>query len=136
MSKLIYVATLLFFSLVINASGGEISTALVGIYSDMARHQESGDILGIEIIISKTKSGYFAVIQTSEGAPCKPVVSPVVIEREKIRIEIPADACYSGMLTGVVKPDGLLVSFSNGALSPRGDKVFLLPKRKSFWERY
>ena len=136
MSKLIYIATLLVLSLAMNASADEISTTLVGIYSDMTRHQESGDILGIEIIISKTKSGYFAVIQTSEGVPCKPVVSPVVIEREKIRIDIPVDACYSGVLTGVVKPDGLWVFLGNGALSPRGDKEFLLPKRNSFWERY
>ena len=131
----IYLAFLLVLSPAMNANSSEALPALVGIYSDMARHQESGDILGIEIIISETKSGYFAVVQTSEGAPCKPAVAAVVIQGKKIRINIPADACYSGMLTGAVKPDGLLLSFANGALSPRGDKEFLLPKKNSFWER-
>ena len=136
MSKLIsiYLAFLLVLSPAMNARAGEVLPALVGIYSDMARHQESGDILGIEIIISETKSGYFAVVQTSEGSPCKPAVAAVVIEGVKIRINIPADACYGGMLSGLVKPDGLLLSFANGALSPRGDKVFFLPKKNSFWE--
>lgn len=137
MSKLIsiYIAFLFVLSLAMNARAGDIPPTLVGIYSDMARHQESGDILGIEIIISETKSGYFAVVQTSEGVPCKPAIAPVVVEGKKIRISIPADACYGGMLTGIVKPDGLWISFSQGALSPRGDKEFLLPKKNSFWER-
>lgn len=135
MSKLIYVVFMFVLSLAMDASAVEISPALVGIYSDMARHQESGDVLGTEIIISKTKSGYFAVIQTSEGVPCKPVVVPVVIDGRKIRFSIPSNACYSGTLTGVIKPDGLWVSFGHGALSPHGDKEFLLPKKHSFWER-
>lgn len=137
MSKLvsIYLAFLSVLSPAMNARAGEVLPVLVGIYSDMARHQESGDILGIEIIISATKSGYFAVVQTSEGMPCKPVVAAVVIEGGKIRINIPADACYDGMLNGLIKPDGLLLSFANGALSSRGDQAFLLPKKNSFWDR-
>lgn len=136
MFRLIFITTILVLSHVMNASAGDMPLSLIGIYSDMARHQESGDIIGTEIIISKTKSGYFAVIQTSEGAPCKPVVAPVVIDGASIKINIPADACYSGLLSGVAKSDGLLLAFGDGALSPRGEKKFLLPKRNSFWARH
>jgi hypothetical protein len=136
MFRLIYITTLLVLSFALNARAGDMSPSLVGIYSDMARHQESGDVIGTEIIISKTKSGYFAVIQTSEGSPCKPVVAPVVIEGVDIKINIPTDDCYSGLLSGVAKSDGLMLSFGDGALSPRGEKKFLLPRRNSFWTQH
>lgn len=106
-----------------------------GVFSDMEFSSESGDVTGMEIIISSTNAGYYAVVQTSEGEPCPPVVAPVVVRGGTISIDLPASSCYVGRIVGKMTESGLSLSFTGGALSPHGEAKFTLPRAKSYWEK-
>jgi len=61
---------------------------LTGIYSDMYYNQEGGDLLGTEIFIVQTSTGYRAVVQTAQGEAGSPIVVPVQVDRDTVRFRV------------------------------------------------
>lgn len=107
---------------------------VTGIYSDMSIHEESGDLLGIEVFVVLSTKGYSVVFQSSEGWPAVPVVAPAKIEGDTIAFDLPPHCAYAGRFTGTVTEEGITGTFSEGRLGRDGNKIIRLKKGKSYWQ--
>ncbi|WP_330960702.1 hypothetical protein [Photobacterium sp. 53610] len=108
---------------------------ITGVYSSLNLHQESGDVIGIELIISESYSGkYFVSFQASEGAPRIPVVSELTVHENEITFQVKEENGYQGSFQGTVSQNELKGSFVEGQLSPSGDQMIVLPRTQSYWQ--
>jgi hypothetical protein len=107
---------------------------VTGIYSNMSVHEESGDVLGIEVFVVLSSRGYFVVFQSSEGGPAVPVVAQAKIEGKSIEFVLPPESAYAGKFKGTLTEEGINGSFPSGRLGPDGSSVIRLKKGKSFWQ--
>ena len=104
-----------------------------GVYSNIAM-TPSEDYQGMEVIISLTDTGYYAVLQCASGADAtRPVVVPVKVDDERGTLAFAAHAdpdntCPMTPFTGKVGRDGLRVHYDEG------DDVGLLKRGRSFWQ--
>lgn len=114
------------------ASGAE-TLRIQGVYSNIAM-TPSEDYQGMEVIISLTDTGYYAVLQCASGADAtRPVVVPVKVDEEKGTLEFAAHAdpdntCPMTPFTGRISRDGLRVHYDEG------DDVGLLKRGMNFWQ--
>ena len=65
--------------------------AIEGVYSDVAYHDESGDVLGTEVIIWRSASRYMVSFRHSEGVPGRRSVVPLAVNGDSIEFTIPPD---------------------------------------------
>src|SRR5690348_11327669 len=77
-----------------NASAQQSHPRVTGIYSDL--HYNSGDLLGIELLIIPAKSGYEAFVQIAEGDAPYVAVVPVSVEGQGFDFTLPVGSMYSG----------------------------------------
>ncbi|MCM0148313.1 hypothetical protein [Photobacterium galatheae] len=90
-------------------------TSITGIYSSLNVHDESGDILGIEVTISESYSGkYFVTFQASEGQPRIPVVSEANVNRNEITFHVNEKNGYQGLFRGEISSGQLKGHFEQG----------------------
>ena len=101
---------------------------LTGMFSDMRFNAEGGDVLGQEIFIVYSKHGYFAVLQSSEGEPGRPVVVPATLTGSSVTFRVPADVDLRGEFRGVISQDGLIGTFSGNGQSVN------LKRKSSYWQ--
>ena len=107
---------------------------ITGVYSDMRISQQSGDVIGIEIVLVPSRAGYFVVFQASEGEPDKPLVVPARVSRDGLEFVLPESSSYTGKFIGRFTCSGLEGSFDAGQRSPKGEKVFKLQRQRSIWQ--
>ncbi|HEV8199269.1 MAG TPA: hypothetical protein VGS03_04545 [Candidatus Polarisedimenticolia bacterium] len=100
---------------------------VTGIYSDMRFIQNSGDVLGTEIMIVTSVKGYYAFIQVSEGEPAVPVVVPITVEGAMVSFNVP-DSLGGGEFRGKVSDIGLTGGFGGDRQS------WNLKRGKSYWQ--
>jgi hypothetical protein len=101
---------------------------VTGIYSDMRYSQESGDVIGQEVFIIFSKSGYFAILQLSEGEPSPPLVVPAKVAGSSVTFTVPTEMDARGTFKGNVSGNHLVGSFSGS-----GQKIDL-ERRNSYWQ--
>ena len=109
------------------------SPAVTGVFSNLRYNEHGADILGVEVLITYTRTGYVAVVQIAEGVPEVPVVVPVHIEGSQVVFSFPAGGATL-QFQGSVGTAALEGGFSNGAFadSPRG--LVILRRGKSYWQ--
>ena len=110
------------------------SVRVVGIYSDLAYSEQSGDMRGTEIIIVASDVGFHAIVQSSEGPLGCPVLVPAVVDELAIEFTLPHDACMYGVVPGsrfrgVVSADAL-----RGYFEGYENFVLELPRAQSYWQ--
>jgi len=104
-----------------------------GVYSNIAM-TASEDYQGMEVIISLTDRGYYAVLQCASGADAtRPLVLPVQVDESAGRLVIaahddPDNSCPAGTLSGRFDRQGLHLHDSDG------NDLGLLPRGRSFWQ--
>jgi|GEM_PF-1559022 len=114
------------------ASAGELPKAQ-GVYSSIAM-TPSEDYQGMEVIISLTDSGYYAVLQCASGADAtRPVVVPIRVDEELGTLEFaahddPDNSCPMEAFGGSFDHEGLRLHYSDG------HDVGLLRRSGSFWQ--
>lgn len=112
-----------------------IAEVVPGIYSGLTYHQESGDLLGMEVMLVPSREGWSAVVQVAQGASVTPVVVKAEVQGEKVRFLLPPnESGYDGEFIGHITKEGLEGGFTQGQLAPNGDKVFRLRKGPSYWQ--
>lgn len=99
---------------------------VTGMFSSMAFHEESGDVLGDELLIVPTARGYFVVFQSSEGEPAVPVVVPAMIEGQDISFSLPKPG--PGDFRGTITQHELIGSFCGNSEQMR------LKRKNSYWQ--
>lgn len=61
---------------------------LGGIYSDLRRDTQEGDLTGTEIfIVDGGVSGYYAVLQCADGEPSRPTLVKATVQATRIELE-------------------------------------------------
>ena len=123
---------LLFFGLSTFAqTPGKSGIRRTGTFSTFEYNKEGGDVLGVEIRIVRTRTGYQAVVQFAEGEPGDLIVAPVTFEGQKVRFQIPTGQGPSDTFEGAIGAQSLVGKFSRGAAA---GEVLKLPRRKSYWD--
>jgi hypothetical protein len=107
---------------------------ITGVYSDMRFAQDSGDILGIEIFVMFSRSGYWVVFQDAEGSPSEPIVVKAKISNDEISFSLPHRNGYSGNFKGHIKGRFLVGQFEMGQLSDSHSAKFKLKRKNSYWQ--
>lgn len=107
------------------AVAGRSSIRVAGIFSDMTYNQEGGDVLGTEVWLTPSASGWYAVVQFGEGEPSVPVVVPAQVRGTHVTFELP-ESLGSRRFEGDVTPQGLV-----GKL---GKEQIRLRRGKSYWQ--
>lgn len=113
---------------VLSGCGGRQNIKLTGIYSDLAIHSETGDLLGQEIIIVLSNRGYYAIVQLSEGEPMVPQISKISnLENGKISFDFKNGSGQTVTFVGTVSATHLA-----GVLNR--ESPITLRRRHSYWE--
>ena len=103
-----------------------------GTFSNLFYHKESGDLLGYEIRIVYTKSGYQGTFQASEGEPDNLIlVRTITVDDNKVRFLIPGPSLSEGEFVGQITSIGL-----TGTLTLRnGNQIPIdLKRQRSYWD--
>ncbi len=109
------------------AAGGGIT----GTYTNLHFNSEGGDLLGVELRIAVTRSGYQGVLQIAEGEPGQLVLVNVQVDGNRINFVIPNDNPDAGSFSGAIA-NGVLTGhfrFKSG-----GAEDVVLKKGKSYWD--
>ena len=112
---------------------GSVTTAklpfkITGIYSSLYFNNESGDILGEEIMIVFSNKGYIATYQSSEGEPTIPVVTKVNIVNNTIIFTLPPPFDIQGEFIGTISKNMLIGKFK------KSNQVLTLERKNSYWQ--
>jgi len=103
-----------------------------GIFSNMRYHEESGDLLGIEIFIFVADEGYYALFQESEGGPGKPYLVPIVISNETFNLTLPVSSLNISTLVYNCKIEAhrLVLKYQIG----KEKREIILKRKASYWQ--
>lgn len=106
----------------------ELPFKITGIYSSLSFNEESGDLLGNELIVVFSKNGYVVIYQSSEGDPSVPVITQAIINGREISFLLPDTITTQGIFTGEISSKGL-----NGKFQTSG-QVLDLNRKNSYWQ--
>jgi len=105
---------------------------LTGIYSNMRKFPDSGDIAGMEVFIlaacDPVDVEFFALVQFAEGVPEPPSLVKLRVSGRDIEFDVPDPSRKTGAFRGRVTDNALVGRFGNGA-------QLRLAKGKSFWQK-
>lgn len=103
-----------------------------GVFSNLSRDSETGDISGIEIFIMHSNNGYYLTYQCAAGEIATPVLVPARISKSNIEFTIPDEFkffCNFGKFRGTIDKNGIKGRFMNS------EEYIFLERKKSFWQR-
>ena len=109
-------------------------TKITGMYTDMRYQEQTGDILGVEVFLVFSRSGYQIVFQDAEGSPSIPIVVSATVEKNRIEFDLPERGGYSGKFSGTIGPRGIVGRFLSGQENSFGKKTFELRRKPSYWQ--
>jgi hypothetical protein len=120
---------LLALSLATNSAFAQTSkTKVAGVYSNLRYSQEGGDLLGMELLVVPSATGYTAFVQIAEGGAPYTAVVPVAVAGSQISFTLPPDGAYGGMrFDGELRGGSLVISWPAGTNET-------LRRGKSYWQ--
>jgi hypothetical protein len=127
-------ATLIIAVIFLSLAGNPIFAAgksITGTYSNMYFNREAGDLLGVELRIAATRSGYQGVLQFAEGVPEDLILVNLQVKGQQIQFVIPESSPYAGSFSGVVQNGVLTGHFKYKNI---GAQDIVLKKGKSYWD--
>lgn len=101
---------------------------VTGVFSSLHFNNESGDLLGEELIILYSKDGYNVIFQTSEGEPTAPVITKAEIEKDIIKFILPPPLDMNGKFSGEISKEKIIGRFE------RNKQVLILKRKNSYWQ--
>jgi hypothetical protein len=130
MSKLI--AFLICCFTLVYAPQGNAKSPCLGTFSNFTFTKEAGDLVGVEIKVVQSRSGYQGAIQFSEGEPGSLTVVPVKCNGTTLSFDVPAaDGNVAAHFEGKLSKAGLdgVFKYDSGASNHA-----TLPRRKGYWD--
>ena len=118
-------------ALVLAGPSAASNPQITGTYSSLEYIAEAGDVVGVEITVIYSDSGYFALVQCAEGSPGAPQLIPVTVEGSTISFSLPPQAdsdCPATNFLGSISKRGLTGTFKDN------DWPGFLKRRRSYWE--
>lgn len=105
-----------------------VNSTIAECYSSLYYNDDGDDLLGIEILILKSKYGPYILYQESEGGPTALFLQPAKINDNDIEIIFPIDAPRIDQFKGTITPHAISGKFSNSY-----DGEILLKRKESYW---
>ena len=102
------------------------SARITGIYSTLKSLGGDEEMIGMEVIIVRSREGFRAFVQTADGLPAAPALVPVSVNGATVVFTVPASTGEPLEFKGKATRQGL-----TGTL---GDRQVTLPRRKSYWQ--
>ncbi|HQR53477.1 MAG TPA: hypothetical protein PLZ79_09425 [Burkholderiales bacterium] len=102
------------------------SARITGIYSTLKSLGGDEEMIGMEVIIVRSREGFRAFVQTADGLPAAPALVPVSVDGATVVFTVPASTGEPLEFKGKATRQGL-----TGTL---GDRQVTLPRRKSYWQ--
>lgn len=99
---------------------------ITGIYSTLKSIGGDEEMIGIEVIIVRSREGFRAFVQTADGLPAAPMLVPVSVDGATLSFTVPATTGELLEFKGTATRQGL-----SGTL---GDRQLTLPRRRSYWQ--
>jgi hypothetical protein len=106
--------------------GAKKSGKVTGIYSTLRSVGGDDDLIGLEVIIVRSREGLLAFVQTADGVPGAPVLVPVNVDGVSLSFTIPSTTGEPLQFRGKVTRQGL-----KGVLD---DRPLTLPRHRSYWQ--
>jgi len=72
-------------------AAAQTTRRLTGVFGDLHYVEEAGDVIGTEIIVSRTRSGYRVIFQEAEGEPGPVDTVAATIKGDSLFFELPRD---------------------------------------------
>src|SRR6185312_1049625 len=98
-------------TLLIATPGYGAQVRVTGTFTDLRYIQESGDLLGLELLIVPAQGdsgGYVAFVQLAEGAGPYSALVPVKVSGDRVSFSMPAHGAYAGLsFSGLLGADKL-----------------------------
>lgn len=110
---------------------GQKAQRITGTYTNMYFNKEGGDVLGEEIKIVNTRSGYQGALQFAEGEPEELVIVEVKVNGANIVFSIPDSNAHAGEFIGTVTNEVLQGEFK---FKRGGRERVELRRGKSYWD--
>lgn len=104
---------------------------ITGVYSSLSFNVEGGDVLGEELFLVRTRNGYQATFQISDGSPSELMLVDVLIKEGNISFEI-KKGVYAGSFMGKITDRKIvgILKFSDGV----EDEISLPKVQYSYWQ--
>lgn len=111
-----------------------------GTFSSFAYHEESGDLLGVELRIVPIRSGYQGTFQMAQGGPEAMILVQPRFQGNEISFGFVSSGGTPGLFKGTVADDGVrgtLTFFPGGEPTPYtgfGDAHLFLKRTCGYWD--
>lgn len=99
---------------------------VTGTYSTLKSLGGEDDMIGIEVVIVKSREGFHAFVQTADGVPAAPVLVPVSVDGPTVTFSVPSTTGEPLQFKGKATRQGL-----TGTLA---DRPLTLPRRRGYWQ--
>jgi hypothetical protein len=106
--------------------GATSSAKITGIYSTLKSVGGDDDMIGLEVVIVRSREGLRAFVQTADGVPAAPVIVPVSVDGPTVSFNIPSTTGEPLEFRGKATRQGL-----SGTLD---DRPLTIPRRRSYWQ--
>jgi hypothetical protein len=123
---------ILFCSLCANAPSFGAEAPTSGTFSNLQVNSESGDLLGVEILVLPAggdAGGYVALVQIAAGGAPYSVLVPLIVKGASIEFDLPKEGPYAGVhFSGMVSKTGISGTWNTG-------RKEILKRGISYWDR-
>jgi hypothetical protein len=103
---------------------------VTGIYSDLHYNKEGGDLLGMELVIVPSQSGYTAFVQIAEGGAPYVTTVPFIAKEALVSFTLPQGGPYSGKrFEGKLSESSLAIKSQTGSQATE-----ILKRGPSYWQ--
>lgn len=101
---------------------------ITGSYTSLEYVKESGDVIGMEVIIvystDGTKGQHYALVQEAKGKPNPPILVQVEVNKDEIKFTVSDKKIFRGK----INKKELVGKFEGN------DEVIKLKRKKSYWQ--
>lgn len=125
------IALILALLLAVTAHGSPPKFRVTGTFTNLRFNQESGDLLGTEILIFPAqgdRGGFVALVQIAEGSGPYAAIVPINVNADEVKFRLPPSGPYPHLsFCGIVERDRLVGAWSGG-------KKEILSRHPSYWD--
>lgn len=107
---------------------------VAGIYSNLRYDKGDGELLGMELFIFPTQTGYSVLVQIA-ASPRYQALLPLTADKNNVEFTLPADGPYGAVrFVGAVDRDVLIGQFTEGPLAAAGERERRFKRGNSYWQ--
>ena len=128
MFKLKHILLLLLSVILFTQTYSQKKTQITGVYTNLEYVKESGDVVGMEVIIVYSTDGkngqHYALVQEAQGLPSQPILVQVKVDKDGIEFSLSDKQVFRGKIS----KKELVGKFVGN------ENIIKLKRKKSYWQ--